>query len=237
MEIMRRHLRDIVHHIDWSKKAIVFSHFVDEPGDETAHDLPTVGDVDLERFKAEARHFLREQPATQALQRLRRGQPLTDADLQSPQQLLIGAGIANELTIEAATQAANGFGRFVRSLVGLERRRKAHDRDAAARTPARHRRAGERLPDGCAGGGRRQLSRPCNRRHTRPRLLRALERSLRRTVRSGDPRRPRRGTPCGPSLPPRRVPQPPSWALPQHLRGRDAGRGGAGRRTHPRPRT
>lgn len=77
--------------------------------------------MEFERFKAKARHFLREQPETIALQKLRRGQPLSEADLQSLQQMLIDAGIGNEMTIEAATQAADGLGRFVRSLVGLER--------------------------------------------------------------------------------------------------------------------
>ncbi|WP_439648250.1 type I restriction endonuclease subunit R [Acuticoccus kalidii] len=121
LELVRLRLRNVVEHIDRSSKNIVYTDFADEIGTEVEHDLPAVGDVDFERFKRKARDFLRTQEDTVALQKLKRGLPLTQADLDSLATMLVDAGIGDAMTINAATQVADGFGLFIRGLVGLER--------------------------------------------------------------------------------------------------------------------
>jgi EcoEI R protein C-terminal len=52
---------------------------------------------------------------------LRQGKPLTPSDLNELEKMLLDAGIAEASDIERARQTSQGFGRFVRSLVGLDR--------------------------------------------------------------------------------------------------------------------
>lgn len=55
------------------------------------------------------------------MQRLRRNQPLTADDLSELQRFLLSHGIGSERVIARATEECNGFGLFIRSLVGLDR--------------------------------------------------------------------------------------------------------------------
>ena len=55
------------------------------------------------------------------MQRLRRNQALTASDLQELEQFLLSHGIGDDRVIARAKEEWNGFGLFVRSLVGLDR--------------------------------------------------------------------------------------------------------------------
>lgn len=55
------------------------------------------------------------------MQRLRRNQPLTPADLNELEQFLLCHGIGDQQVIERASEECNGFGLFIRSLVGMDR--------------------------------------------------------------------------------------------------------------------
>lgn len=55
------------------------------------------------------------------MRRLRRNQPLTPTDLDELQRFLLSHGIGSEQAIQRATEECNGFGLFIRSLVGLDR--------------------------------------------------------------------------------------------------------------------
>ena len=55
------------------------------------------------------------------MQRLRRNQPLTPADLDELQRFLLCHGVGSEHAIQRASEECNGFGLFIRSLVGLDR--------------------------------------------------------------------------------------------------------------------
>jgi type I restriction enzyme R subunit len=55
------------------------------------------------------------------MQRLRRNQPLTPADLNELQRFLLSHGVGTERAIQRADEECNGFGLFIRSLVGLDR--------------------------------------------------------------------------------------------------------------------
>jgi type I restriction enzyme, R subunit len=121
LELVRLRLRDLVQHIDKSKKAIVYSNFADEIGEGVEHELPQVGEADFARFKQKARHFLRAHEDHIVLHKLRQGKPLTPTDLGELEKMLLDAGIGEAGDIERARKTSDGFGRFVRSIVGLDR--------------------------------------------------------------------------------------------------------------------
>jgi type I restriction enzyme R subunit len=121
LELVRLRLRDLVQHIERGKKAIVYSNFADEIGDGVEHELPQIGEADFARFKQKARHFLRAHENHIVLHKLRHGRPLTATDLGELEKMLLDAGIGEAGDIERARETSQGFGRFVRSLVGLDR--------------------------------------------------------------------------------------------------------------------
>jgi type I restriction enzyme R subunit len=121
LELVRLRLRELVQHIEKSKKAVVYSNFADEIGDGVEHVLPQVGEADFARFKAKARHFLKAHEDHLVLHKLRQGKPLTATDLGELEKMLLDAGIGEAGDIARAREVSQGFGRFVRSLVGLER--------------------------------------------------------------------------------------------------------------------
>ncbi|WP_375165956.1 type I restriction-modification enzyme R subunit C-terminal domain-containing protein [Chelativorans sp.] len=56
------------------------------------------------------------------LDKLRQGRPLTAYDMTELERLLVDSGIAGPAEIERVKETSHGFGRFVRSLVGLDRK-------------------------------------------------------------------------------------------------------------------
>jgi len=121
LELVRLRLRDLIQHIEKSKKAVVYSDFVDEIGEGVELQLPQIGAADFARFKSKARHFLRAHKDNIVLHKLRQGKPLTPSDLNELEKMLLDAGIGEAGDIERARQTSQGFGRFVRSMVGLDR--------------------------------------------------------------------------------------------------------------------
>jgi type I restriction enzyme, R subunit len=121
LELVRLRLRDLVQHIDKTRKAIVYSNFADEIGDGVEHELPQVGETDFARFKQKARHFLKAHEDHIVLHKLRQGKPLTPTDLNELEKMLLDAGVGEAGDIERARKTSQGFGRFVRSIVGLDR--------------------------------------------------------------------------------------------------------------------
>jgi type I restriction enzyme R subunit len=121
LELVRLRLRDLVQHIEKKRKAIVYSDFADEIGAGDEHELPQIGDVDFEKFKRKARDFVRAHGDHIVLHKLRQGKALTTSDLTELETMLVDAGIGDEGDIERARETSKGLGRFVRSLVGLDR--------------------------------------------------------------------------------------------------------------------
>lgn len=122
LELVRLRLRDLVQHIERQKRAIVYSNFADELGEDEEHELPQVGEIDFVRFKQKARAFLRNHENHIVLHKLRQGKPLTATDLAELETMLLNAGIGDAQAIDRAREVSAGFGRFVRSLVGLDRK-------------------------------------------------------------------------------------------------------------------
>ncbi len=121
LENARKRLRALVKLIEKSKKIVVYTDFEDELGAETTIDLPEIADgLDMAKFKDKARQFLKANEGHVALQRLRRGQPLTGVDLKELERMLADAGGSAALIQKAADESL-GLGMFIRSLVGMER--------------------------------------------------------------------------------------------------------------------
>jgi type I restriction enzyme R subunit len=98
----------------------VFSDFEDEVGEGTTIALP-IGraEEDFERFKAKARHFLRDRMHELPIQKLRLNLGLTPADLDALDHMLAGARLGTDGELRKARSECLGL--FVRSLVGLDR--------------------------------------------------------------------------------------------------------------------
>jgi type I restriction enzyme R subunit len=121
LENARKRLRGLVKLIEKSKKKVVYTDFIDELGTEITFNLPEVANgLDMAKFKEKARQFLKAHEDHLALQRLRRGQPLTPTDVVELQRMLVDAGGTPELIQKAAADKF-GLGIFIRSLVGMER--------------------------------------------------------------------------------------------------------------------
>ena len=122
LENVRKKLRLLVKLIDKAQRPPVYTDFEDELGGESRVELPGFSaGVDLDRFRAKARQFLKEHENDPAVHKLRFNEALGNDDLAALEQILIKAGAATPAEIEEAKVASNGFGLFIRSLVGLDR--------------------------------------------------------------------------------------------------------------------
>ena len=125
LEEVRRKLRGLVHLIERSKKGVIYSDFVDELGVSVEIDLPGTGGAvagnEFVQFRKKAEHFLKENLGEAVVAKVRSGRPLSDADIDELQRILVAAGIGGDETFEEASKQAGSFGRFIRSIVGLDR--------------------------------------------------------------------------------------------------------------------
>ena len=124
LETVRRRLRALVKLIPKGQKKVVYTDFEDELGETTEVDLLQVttsaAGLNMVKFKEKARQFLKAHETHLSLQRLRRNQALTAADLVELERMLVEAGGTKAL-IDEATVKSQGLGLFIRSLVGLDR--------------------------------------------------------------------------------------------------------------------
>jgi type I restriction enzyme, R subunit len=120
LETVRRRLRALVKLIEYKKRPLVYSDFEDHTG--AAADIVVRGisvGTDMDAFRRKARVFLKPYENHIAILKVRRNEPLTPTDLLELEKIFKEAGADNESL--AAVQADGGIGRFVRSLVGLDR--------------------------------------------------------------------------------------------------------------------
>ncbi len=122
LEQARRHLRALVKLLDKTGRRVVYTNFEDQLGVAAEVRLPLPGNAgDFERFRTKARAFLREHEDHIALHKLRRNQPLTQADLTELERMLAESGVGTAQDIDRAKREAQGLGLFIRALVGLDR--------------------------------------------------------------------------------------------------------------------
>jgi len=122
LEQARRRIRGLVRLIPADRRRLVYADFADTigPGVEIAFPGLSVA-FDFERFKAKVRDFLTEHRDHLTIQRLHRNQPLTSTDLAELERILIDSGIGTPEHLHRARVEHDGFGIFIRSLVGLDR--------------------------------------------------------------------------------------------------------------------
>jgi len=122
LERVRKDLRALIKLIEKVGRKPVFTSFEDELGTEAeiAFAQFTPG-IDFQRFRAKARHFLREHQDIPVVRKLRSVEPLTAADLQEIERLLITEGIGSERDLAHAKEVSHGLGLFLRSLAGVDR--------------------------------------------------------------------------------------------------------------------
>ncbi|HUG66134.1 MAG TPA: DEAD/DEAH box helicase family protein [Pirellulaceae bacterium] len=122
LEVIRRRLRDLVQFIEKQKRKPVYTDFEDIIGDETEVEFARFASQDtFERFREKAQAFLREHFDIEAVRKLRTSEPLTQQDLDELERILNDNKIGSPEYIDQAKQECEGFGIFVRSLVGLDR--------------------------------------------------------------------------------------------------------------------
>jgi type I restriction enzyme, R subunit len=122
LEAVRRKLRGLLRFLEKAKKVVVYTDFADELSEATLVDLPGITPgTNWERFRAKAAAYLKQHQDHVALQRLRRNKPLTPADLEALECMLIDSGTGDQADLDLACEQSHGLGLFVRSLVGLDR--------------------------------------------------------------------------------------------------------------------
>jgi type I restriction enzyme R subunit len=125
LEDLRKRLRMLVQLIERSKKGVIYSKFIDEMGHAVAVELPgtggAVGSAEFIQFRKKAEHFLKEHLGGAAVAKVRSGDPLTAADIDELQRILVAAGIGSDESFAEASKTAGSFGLFIRSIVGLDR--------------------------------------------------------------------------------------------------------------------
>ena len=125
LEDARRRLRNLVQLIERTHKPILYTDFTDELGDSTVVELPGTGgavaSTEFDQFQKKAQHFLHENLANDIVAKVRSGEPITPADMDELQRVLVAAGIGDTATFAQASERAGSFGLFIRSLVGLDR--------------------------------------------------------------------------------------------------------------------
>ena len=122
LEEVRRRLRALIGLIETKAQEPLYSNFSDELVEIKELDGAKLLTSDtFKQFRLRAQEFLKTHEDHLTMQRLRRNQPLTNADLEELEQFLINHGIGDAQAIERAKEECHGFGLFVRSLVGIDR--------------------------------------------------------------------------------------------------------------------
>jgi type I restriction enzyme R subunit len=139
LELVRLRLRGLVKLIDQTRQAPVYTDFDDEVRSaEGAFVIATPG-VDRDRFRAKLFAYLRAHENHVVLRKLRTGKQLTATDVDELERMLAESGefAASDLdALAVGVEQAHGLGRFIRSIVGLDR---SAAQDALAEFVAGHR--------------------------------------------------------------------------------------------------
>ena len=120
LEAMRRRLRLLVKFIDKRQRRVVYTNFEDELSPGEIVNLPNIAiGLDIDRFTAKARHYLKAHEDHVAVHKLRLNQALTPTDLKELERILMEVADGDLGLVTAAARPS--LAAFVRSLVGLDR--------------------------------------------------------------------------------------------------------------------
>jgi type I restriction enzyme, R subunit len=104
-----------------TKRQNIYTDFADLIGEEREIDLPGFGTGhDVERFRDKTQQFLRAHESDPVIHKLRWNEPLSKADLDALEKILVaaGAGTPDDLS---KVSSGSGLGLFVREMIGLDR--------------------------------------------------------------------------------------------------------------------
>jgi type I restriction enzyme, R subunit len=121
LEDVRKRLRSLVKFIEKTTRQNIYTDFVDLIGEETEIELPGfAAGHDVERFRDKTHQFLKAHENDPVIHKLRWNEPLTRADLDTLEKILVeaGAGTPDELS---KVRSGSGLGLFVREMTGLDR--------------------------------------------------------------------------------------------------------------------
>jgi type I restriction enzyme R subunit len=122
LEEVRRRLRALMGLIEPISRDPLYTNFTDELGELRELDAAALLTRDeFQQFRLRAKDFLKAHEDHLTMQCLRRNQPLTPGDFDELQRFLLSHGVGTERAIQRAAEECNGFGLFIRSLVGLDR--------------------------------------------------------------------------------------------------------------------
>ncbi len=125
LEEVRKKLRLLVPLIEKEQKKQIFTDFEDLIGESSIVEITgadgTQASTEFAQFRKKAEHFLKENLAEPAIDKVRSGQLLLPEDIEDLQRILVAAGIGDAESFEVASHRAGSFGLFIRSLIGLEK--------------------------------------------------------------------------------------------------------------------
>lgn len=121
LEDIRRRLRLLGGLISPTERNVVVTDFEDEIGDGAGVDLPDLGSgFDKARFKRKVRKFIDEHADHIALQKIKRARPVTQADLDDLERMLVEMDVVAPEALQEVTSGVD-LGVFLRGLTGLTR--------------------------------------------------------------------------------------------------------------------
>ena len=121
LEDVRKRLRSLVKFIEKTTRQNIYTDFTDLIGEETEIELPGfAAGHDVDRFRDKTQQFLKAHENEPVIHKLRWNEPLTTADLDALEKILVeaGAGTPDDLS---KVRSGSGLGLSVRSIVGLDR--------------------------------------------------------------------------------------------------------------------
>jgi len=122
LENVRRRLRLLVPFIEKHKRAVVYTDFEDQIGEDVDVEFRELAKADdFERFRRKARAFLADHQADAAIDKIRRNELITADDISELQRVLVESGVGSQADIDRARAEAGSMGLFIRRLVGLDR--------------------------------------------------------------------------------------------------------------------
>ena len=122
IEHVRRRLRGLIRLIDKEGRKQLTTNFLDHIGEAQEIEIEALREANsFRQFKLKTEAYLKEHKDHIALQKLRRGIPLTDSDLASIEKMLIDAGLDDPNQLRRLGGEDGNLAGYIRSVVGMDR--------------------------------------------------------------------------------------------------------------------
>lgn len=124
LEQLRVGLRDLIRMIDRTAKAIIYTDFKDELGQmQETQASYLVSGVNMAQYRYKVEQFIRQHESDPVIEKIRWGERLTAADLEQLERFFFEAAeTESREAFEAAYGKQANLGRFIRQIVGLNRK-------------------------------------------------------------------------------------------------------------------